>query len=80
VPGGLLRLGLGEAAEVVLGSRRVESARLQALGFQPRFPELDGAMSGGDGRYRAQASGVRLSKCTSARSTSHEGTATSFTR
>ena len=45
VPAGLLRLGLGAAAEVVLGSQRVEGGRWRALGFQPRFPDLAGALS-----------------------------------
>jgi uncharacterized protein (TIGR01777 family) len=45
VPGALLRLGLGQAAEVVLGSQRLEGARLRALGFEARFPTLTAALA-----------------------------------
>jgi NAD dependent epimerase/dehydratase family enzyme len=45
VPAVALRLAMGDAAEVVLGSQRLEGKRLRALGFAPRFPDLAGALA-----------------------------------
>ena len=45
VPGPLLRLALGQAAEVVLGSQRLAPTRLQELGYQAKFPQLDAALA-----------------------------------
>jgi uncharacterized protein (TIGR01777 family) len=44
-PTALLRLALGEAADALLHSQRVEPARLLAEGFSFRFPTLGGALA-----------------------------------
>ncbi len=44
-PSGLLRLALGERAYLLLGGQRVLPTRLQALGFQFRFPGLAQALA-----------------------------------
>jgi len=44
VPAFLLRLGMGEMADVVLDSTRVSSRKAQNVGFQFRFPELGPAL------------------------------------
>jgi len=45
LPAFAARLLLGEMADaLLLASQRVEPARLQASGFQFRFPTLDGAL------------------------------------
>ncbi len=44
VPAAVLRLLLGEMSSLLLGSQRVVSARLPALGFQFRYPTLQGAL------------------------------------
>src|SRR5579859_1008207 len=45
VPGLALKVIFGEAAGVLLGSRRVEPRRLRQLGFCYRFPTLDQAVA-----------------------------------
>jgi uncharacterized protein len=45
VPAFALRLALGEAADLVLASQRVQPRRLQALGFSHRFPRLGQALA-----------------------------------
>jgi uncharacterized protein (TIGR01777 family) len=45
VPAPLLRLALGQMAEVVLGSQRLEGERLRAWGYPPRFATLDSALA-----------------------------------
>jgi uncharacterized protein (TIGR01777 family) len=45
VPAVGLRLALGEAAEVVLGGQQLRAARLEALGFKHRFPDIDAAFA-----------------------------------
>ncbi len=44
VPGFLMNLAFGEVASIVLDSQRVLPARLQELGYQFRFPELEPAL------------------------------------
>jgi uncharacterized protein (TIGR01777 family) len=44
LPAWLLRMVLGEGAEVILGSRRVLPARLLELGYAYRLPTLDAAL------------------------------------
>lgn len=44
VPAWPLRLVLGEQSTLILGSRRVASARLEALGFRFAYPELEPAL------------------------------------
>lgn len=44
VPGPLLRLGLGEAAEPLLKSYRVVPRRAEEAGYQFRFPEITAAL------------------------------------
>jgi hypothetical protein len=44
VPGFALRMVLGELAGELLGSRRVVPRRLQAAGFEFRYPSLEGAL------------------------------------
>lgn len=44
VPAWPLRLVLGEQSTLILGSRRVASARLEALGFRFAYPELESAL------------------------------------
>jgi uncharacterized protein len=44
VPGAALRLVLGEGADIVLASQRLEARRLRALGFVHRFPDIDAAI------------------------------------
>jgi ligand-binding SRPBCC domain-containing protein len=51
-PAALLRVGLGESAEALLGSQRVQPQRLLELGFTFAFPALDAALAdvaGADG-------------------------------
>ncbi len=43
-PGWAIRLALGEESTLVLGSRRAVPARARALGFDFRYPDLDGAL------------------------------------
>jgi uncharacterized protein (TIGR01777 family) len=45
VPAVLLRVALGEAAAVVLGSQRLDGSRLRSLGFTPAHPEIGGALA-----------------------------------
>ena len=45
VPGFALRLALGEIAGELLGSRRVEPARLEQAGFEYRYPRLEDALA-----------------------------------
>jgi uncharacterized protein (TIGR01777 family) len=45
VPGWLLRVGLGEMAELLIGGQRVLPRRSLALGFQFRYPEIEGALA-----------------------------------
>ena len=45
VPGFAVKLAAGELAEYVLNGRRVVPARLRALGFAWRYPELLGALA-----------------------------------
>ena len=44
VPGPLLQLLLGDGAKVVLEGQQVQPARLQAQGFQYRYPDLSSAL------------------------------------
>ncbi len=45
MPGFALRLALGEMADaLLLSSARVEPARLQATGYQFKYPQLEGAL------------------------------------
>ena len=44
VPAALLRLALGEAADVVLSSQNTRAARLAELGFAHKYPTLDAAV------------------------------------
>lgn len=44
VPAFLLRLGMGQAARILLHGQRVVPARALALGFRFRFPDLDEAL------------------------------------
>ncbi|MGE3105077.1 MAG: TIGR01777 family oxidoreductase [Lysobacterales bacterium] len=44
-PSGLLRLALGQRAQLLLGGQRVLPARLQALGFHFRHPDLATALA-----------------------------------
>ncbi len=44
VPAAVLRLGLGEMADLLLSGQRVFPARLKSLGFQHRFPNLAEAL------------------------------------
>ena len=44
VPAFALRLAVGEMAGVLLGSQRVEPARLKESGYQFKHPELEGAL------------------------------------
>ncbi|HEY0713397.1 MAG TPA: TIGR01777 family oxidoreductase [Polyangia bacterium] len=55
VPAVGLRLALGEAADVVLGGQQLRAARLGALGFQHRFPDIDGAFANLADRIRGVA-------------------------
>ncbi|MCI0582907.1 MAG: TIGR01777 family oxidoreductase [Chloroflexi bacterium] len=55
VPAWPLRLVLREQATLVLGSRRVAPARLQALGFRFAYPEIDAALGQALGPTRAAA-------------------------
>jgi uncharacterized protein (TIGR01777 family) len=45
VPGWVLRLAVGGAAQAVLSGQRAEPRRLDALGFRFRFPDLDAALA-----------------------------------
>ena len=53
VPGAALRLVLGEGADIVLASQRLQARRLAALGFDHRFPDIDSALGDLVGRLRA---------------------------
>jgi uncharacterized protein (TIGR01777 family) len=53
VPAALLRFALGESAAMLLASQRVQGQRLRALGFAPRFPDLDAALDDVRGRLEA---------------------------
>jgi len=44
IPAFALRLALGEVADTVLEGQRAVPRRLQELGFQFRFPDLEGAL------------------------------------
>lgn len=44
VPAFMLKLLLGEMADMVIGGNRVSSRRIQAAGYQFKFPELPSAM------------------------------------
>lgn len=44
VPAAALRLGLGDAASLLLGGQRVLPHRLEALGYRFQFPQLEGAL------------------------------------
>ena len=52
IPGWILRLGLGEMAELLIGGQRVLPRRSLALGFEFRYPEIDAAL-GALFRHRA---------------------------
>ena len=45
VPAPMLRIALGEAADVLLTGQRVKPQRALEAGFQFRFPELAGALT-----------------------------------
>ncbi len=45
VPGVALRLAMGEMAELLLTGQRAVPAKAQALGYQFRYPALDGALA-----------------------------------
>lgn len=45
VPSFALKAAIGEAATVLLSGQRVEPKRLKELGYQFRFPEIEGAMN-----------------------------------
>jgi hypothetical protein len=45
VPGPILRLVLGEVADMLLGGQRVEPRRLLQLGFAPRFADIESALA-----------------------------------
>lgn len=54
IPGFAARLALGEMAnDLLLASARVMPARLQATGYEFRYPELEGALRHLLGRYRS---------------------------
>jgi NAD dependent epimerase/dehydratase family enzyme len=44
IPAGLLRLGLGELAELFVDGQRVTPDRLQALRFRFRYATIDAAL------------------------------------
>lgn len=52
-PAPLLRLALGQAAEVVLGSQRLQGTRLAGWGHRVRFPTIDAALADLLGRSAA---------------------------
>jgi NAD dependent epimerase/dehydratase family enzyme len=45
VPGAILRLALGEMADVLLAGQRVIPSRLVEHGYRFRYPDLDGALA-----------------------------------
>lgn len=45
VPGRMLRVGLGEMAELLIGGQCVLPRRSLALGFQFRYPKIEGALA-----------------------------------
>jgi NAD dependent epimerase/dehydratase family enzyme len=45
VPRLVLKMMMGEMAEVLLGGQRAVPSRLTAAGFEFRYPEIEGALS-----------------------------------